>query len=138
MMVGDIEFEKNPRGVNIKKCCASCRMKAVDVNLIRPSDKKSELRRFCVEHGKVVFNNDVCSLWQMGDDAKGFKSDYDGKVKTKDYLDYYRETVLKYRDNIEKAHMAKNTILEDKLRDELAEYRMNSRSEYAGELYCQI
>lgn len=135
MMVDEIEYEKNSRGIRVKKCCASCRMKAIDVNLIRPSDKKSELRRFCVEHGKVVYNNDVCSLWQMGDDAKSFKSDYDGKVKTKAYLDFYREKVLKYRDDIEKAHIAKNVILEEKLKDELAEYKLNSRSEYVGELY---
>jgi hypothetical protein len=72
---------RNLHGVEIKKCCASCRFKDL-TRLITV--------RFCTQHHKSVKPNGCCKQWAMSEqmEAAGRGG---GKVKCRAYLRYLLE-----------------------------------------------
>jgi len=53
------EFVKNSKGVSIKKCCASCALRA-------PYDNEGP-RRKCKLNGKIMDKSDCCSKWVISE-----------------------------------------------------------------------
>ena len=69
---------RNLHGVEIKKCCASCRFK--DLTRLMTA-------RFCTEHHKSVKPNGCCKQWAMSEQMESAGRGC-GKVKRKEYLRY--------------------------------------------------
>lgn len=74
------EFFKNPLGINIVKCCASCKHKALD----------GGTSRICKIGEGAVKPSYVCSDWEMSENyAKAGIGG--GRIKKKHYLAYVLE-----------------------------------------------
>ena len=71
---------RNRNGIEIKKCCASCKFRQIC------SDKG----RFCRKHQKTVKAGGLCEDWEMNPDLE-HAGDSGGQVKCAKYLDYYRK-----------------------------------------------
>ena len=72
---------RNSHGIEIKKCCASCKHK--DLTRLLSA-------RFCSLHQKKVKPREGCKQWEMSEQmqAAGLSG---GKVKKKEYLKYVME-----------------------------------------------
>ena len=75
------QVTRNLHGVEIKKCCASCRFK--DLTRLMTA-------RFCTEHHRSVKPNGYCKQWAMSEqmEAAGRGG---GQVKRRAYLRYLLE-----------------------------------------------
>ena len=69
---------KNIHGIEVKKCCASCRFK--DLTRLMTS-------RFCMQHHKSVRPKGCCKQWEISDQLEAAGS-AGGKVKCKAYLKF--------------------------------------------------
>ena len=69
---------RNSHGIEIKKCCASCRFK--DLTRLMTA-------RFCTEHNKRVKPRECCYEWALSDQLEAAGS-AGGKVKRKAYLKF--------------------------------------------------
>ena len=67
---------RNSHGIEVKKCCASCRYK--DLTRLMTS-------RFCMQHHKSVKPKACCKQWEISDQLEAAGS-AGGKVKRKAYL----------------------------------------------------
>ena len=72
---------RNSHGIEIMKCCASCKFK--DLTRLMTA-------RFCTEHHKSVKPNGYCKQWALSDQLEAAGS-AGGKVKSKAYLRYVLE-----------------------------------------------
>lgn len=91
---------RNRNGIEIKKCCASCRFRHIN----------SEEGRFCTKHKKKVKAGRLCEQWVMsiGLDHAG---DAGGRVKCAKYLDYYRNRWIEQREAVIAGNMKPNDML---------------------------
>lgn len=112
---------KNRYGIEIVKCCASCKNKRCDNHA-----------RICVAGEGIVPSNYLCAQWEMdyGFDTAGRG---DGRIKKRMYLDFcYRKIVEENRKAIQYANA--KMIFKRKTIDEIrAEYIQ----EY-GDIYINI
>ena len=69
---------RNSYGIEIKKCCASCRYK--DLTRLMTS-------RYCTQHQKAVAPQGCCKKWALSEQMEAAGSGL-GKVKRKAYLRY--------------------------------------------------
>lgn len=67
-------FYKNKFSISIKKCCASCKFKQMDVRV-----------RFCTIGEGIVSPQSVCGSWQMNPDLDNAGKG-GGRIKKKKYL----------------------------------------------------
>jgi hypothetical protein len=67
-------FTRNPYGIRIKMCCASCEHKAIS---------RLQTVRFCKEHTRKVQSSDLCLKWKMASQLKNVGSSQ-GDVRDKD------------------------------------------------------
>lgn len=73
-MVTDVFFVKNPDGVSIKVCCASCEHKAYGDSVVF---------RKCLFSGRTQMRpGDCCSHWEMSEFWKRFKATGEGDIRT--------------------------------------------------------
>lgn len=72
---------RNSYGIEVKKCCASCRYK--DLTRLMTA-------RFCTEHHKSVKPKDCCKQWALSEQLEAAGSGR-GKVKHRAYLRYLME-----------------------------------------------
>ena len=72
---------RNRHGIEVKKCCASCRFK--DLTRLMTA-------RFCTEHNKRVKPRECCYEWALSDQLEVAGS-AGGKVKCKAYLKFVLE-----------------------------------------------
>ena len=72
---------RNSHGIEVKKCCASCRFK--DLTRLMTA-------RFCTEHNKRVKPRECCYEWALSDQLEAAGS-AGGKVKCKAYLKFVLE-----------------------------------------------
>ena len=72
---------RNSHGIEVKKCCASCRFK--DLTRLMTA-------RFCTEHNKRVKPRECCYEWALSDQLEAAGS-AGGKVKRKAYLKFVLE-----------------------------------------------
>ena len=79
-----VEMVRNPHGVNIKKCCASCRNKGIG---------KSDGRRICTIGEGEVPPNYLCSDWVMNEQCQKIKSETFGQVKKPSYIAWLKDQV---------------------------------------------
>lgn len=49
-------FTRNPYGIRIKMCCASCEHKVIS---------RSATVRYCKEHARKVMSSELCECWKM-------------------------------------------------------------------------
>ena len=72
------QVTRNQHGIEVKKCCASCKHKDLT---------RLVLARFCSLHQKKVKPREGCKQWEMSEQmqAAGLSG---GKVKKKAYLKY--------------------------------------------------
>ena len=76
---------RNEHGIEVKKCCASCKHK--DLTRLLSA-------RFCSLHQKKVKPRECCEQWEMSEQMEAAGSG-GGKVKKKAYLQY----VMSVRDD---------------------------------------
>ena len=67
-------FTRNPYGIRIKMCCASCEHKRIT---------RSMTARFCKEHARGVQSSDLCECWKMSFQMKAVGKSQ-GDVRDKD------------------------------------------------------
>lgn len=67
-------FTRNPYGIRIKMCCASCQHKAISRLLTV---------RHCKEHARKVQSSELCECWKMASQLKNVGSSQ-GDVRDKD------------------------------------------------------
>ena len=72
---------RNSHGIEVKKCCASCRFK--DLTRLMTA-------RFCTEHNKRVKPRECCYEWAVSEQLEAAGSGR-GKVKRKAYLKFVLE-----------------------------------------------
>ena len=72
----DKETKKNGRGIDIVKCCASCRYKTLDSHT-----------RVCMKGEGAVLPSYLCPLWEMHPVYEGVGKG-NGRVKQSGYLQY--------------------------------------------------
>ena len=75
-----VKFTKNHFGISIKMCCASCAYK---------EHSRLLSKRRCTKHGCDVKPCYLCDCWKMDEKAKAAGKSR-GRVKSKEYLDWYR------------------------------------------------
>ena len=80
---------RNRNGIEIKKCCASCRFRQIS----------SEKGRFCIKHQKKVKAGWLCEDWKMSPNLE-HAGDAGGQVKCAKYLDYYRKRWVGQREAV--------------------------------------
>ena len=67
---------RNPQGIEVRKCCASCKFRLVF---------GTDGIRFCIKRNKEVKKLGLCKHWEMRDDLQ--QACYtNGKVKSRAYL----------------------------------------------------
>ena len=91
---------RNRNGIEIKKCCASCRFRQIS----------SEKGRFCKKHKKTVKAGWLCKDWEMNPDLE-HAGDSGGQVKCTKYLDYYRKRWLEQREAVITGNMKPEDML---------------------------
>lgn len=69
---------RNPFGVCIKKCCASCKFKDL---------KRGVTERHCKEHAKTVKACGLCKSWKMSSLLQSVQFS-DGQIKRREYQLY--------------------------------------------------
>lgn len=84
-----VEMVRNPHGVNIKKCCASCRNKGIG---------KSDGRRICTIGEGEVPPNYLCSDWVMNEQCQKIKSEHFGLIKKPAYIEWLKSQVDEIND----------------------------------------
>jgi len=67
-------FTRNPYGIRIKMCCASCQYKVLT---------RALSARFCKEHARKVQSMDFCPKWKMANKLKAVGKSQ-GDVRDKD------------------------------------------------------
>lgn len=110
----------NGKGVNIKACCASCEWMTVSEVLLRGNNST---KRYCIKHNLTVKNNESCDCYTMKHFWKAFVPKGDGHVKSKEYLERWAKTVNAYTARIDKAREGGDKLTENRLRDELDEFK---------------
>ena len=93
------QFVKNPFGVTIKMCCASCACKDIS---------RSMNERICTKHIKNVRACEVCNSWQMSQLMKSFRIT-PGQVKRREYQLY----LLAVRQEEERNGVAEGKSIEE-------------------------
>ena len=79
-----VEMVKNPQGVNIKKCCASCGNKGLG---------KNDGRRICIKGEGEVPTDYLCEDWMMSPQCKKIKCEHFGMVKKPSYIAWLKDQV---------------------------------------------
>lgn len=79
-----VEIVRNSHGVNIKKCCASCRNKGIG---------KSDGRRICTIGEGEVPANYMCNDWVMNEQCQKIKSEHFGLIKKPAYIAWLKKQV---------------------------------------------
>lgn len=110
----------NGQGVTIKSCCASCEWMTVSETLLRANNS---IKRYCIKHNLTVNNNERCDCYTMKRFWKAFVLKGDGQVKSKEYLVRWAKTVNDYTARIDKAKDSGDKLTENRLRDELDEFK---------------
>lgn len=72
------QVTKNQHGIEVKKCCASCKHKDLT---------RLVLARYCSQHHEKVKPRECCEQWEMSEQMEASGSG-GGKVKKKAYLKY--------------------------------------------------
>ena len=72
------QVTKNQHGIEVKKCCASCKHKDLT---------RLVLARYCSQHHEKVKPRECCEQWEMSEQMEAAGSG-GGKVKKKAYLKY--------------------------------------------------
>ena len=72
------QVTRNQHGIEIKKCCASCKHKDLT---------RLVLARYCSQHHEKVKPRECCEQWEMSEQMEAAGSG-GGKVKKKAYLKY--------------------------------------------------
>ena len=67
-------FTRNPYGIRIKMCCASCEHKVFS---------RSVTVRYCKEHARKVQSSELCECWKMSFQMKAVGKSL-GDVRDKD------------------------------------------------------
>jgi len=75
-----VEFTLNHFGISVKKCCASCAYK---------EQSRLITKRRCTKSGRDVRPCYLCDCWKMDEKTKAAGKSR-GRVKRKEYLDFYR------------------------------------------------
>jgi len=81
---------KNDCDVKVKRCCASCQHKCIDINAIR----------VCASMMLKVEQKFKCNRWQMSEGLNNAGKS-GGKVKRKEYLLFVQEIRTKENDDIQ-------------------------------------
>ena len=79
-----VEMVKNPQGVYIKKCCASCGNKGLG---------KNDGRRICIKGEGEVPTDYLCDDWMMSPQCKKIKCEHFGMVKKPSYIAWLKDQV---------------------------------------------
>lgn len=72
------QVTRNQHGIEVKKCCASCKHKDLT---------RLVLARYCSQHHEKVKPRECCEQWEMSEQMEAAGSGR-GKVKKKAYLKY--------------------------------------------------
>ena len=75
------QVTKNQHGIEVKKCCASCKHKDLT---------RLVLARYCSQHHEKVKPRECCKQWEISEQMQAAGS-AGGKVKKKAYLQYVLE-----------------------------------------------
>ena len=75
------QVTRNQHGIEVKKCCASCKHKDLT---------RLVLARYCSQHHEKVKPRECCEQWEMSEQMEAAGS-AGGKVKKKAYLQYVLE-----------------------------------------------
>ena len=102
---------RNRNGIEIKKCCASCRFRQIN----------SQRGRHCTEHKMKMEAGWLCKDWDMSPDLE-HAGDSGGQVKCTKYLDYYRKRWLEQREAYEAGRLkAEDMLTAEQIRKEYNE-----------------
>lgn len=124
------DYEKNPRGIEVKKCCASCAHKLVEEKLMR--SKKTEKWRMCEAYNQVCESHAVCDSWAMSDICKSVGQGEPGDVKCKEYLLWRLEELSRRKKEAVDKGFKPNTPAYKEL---VTKFEMNPQAYYNGEVY---
>lgn len=124
MMNTNPRYEKNNKGVNIKVCCASCRFEECEDGLIR-SQRTANYRR-CSLTGGVCEKHGVCEAWDMKHRFAEWKGFGDGDVKSKEYLDWFRQKYVEWKRLEDEAPENEKKLISM----EYAEFRKSAKRTY--------
>ena len=91
---------RNRNGIEIKKCCASCRFRQIN----------SEKGRFCKKHQKKVKAGWLCEDWEISKGLQG-AGDSGGRIKSWKYLTYYRERWTEQRESYQAGGLRIESLL---------------------------
>lgn len=94
------EFVLTPRGVRVKKCCASCKHKGYG----KTGD------RVCTKGEGSVVKNYVCEQWEMNETYRTLRLTGDGRVKKPSYIAWMADQA---------AEITKSPVLDEKAKKEL-------------------
>ena len=103
-----IEYVRNEHGINIKVCCASCKMRKIT----------SQRGRVCGLRGNKVKAGNCCDRWEMNRRLQNAGMS-GGQVKSWRYLSYYRERWTEQRSALLEGRITATQMLSVKeIRDE--------------------
>ena len=93
-MIKRTTFARNRQGVKVKKCCASCQHKCIG----------TDGSRLCALTMKMVSPNFRCKKWSMVEGLQNAGLG-EGSVKSKEYLEFVRETRMQEQAFVESGKM---------------------------------
>ena len=93
-------FTRNEHGVKIQMCCASCKKRKVT----------SEDGRVCGLTGKPVKGCHYCKQWEMTPQLHNAGMS-GGRIKSRHYLNYYRERWIEQREAVETGQLSAMEML---------------------------
>lgn len=94
------KYVRNEHGINIKVCCASCKLRKIT----------SDRCRVCGLSGKKVKANHCCDQWEMSRRLQNAGMS-GGKVKSYRYLTYHRKRWIEQREALTSGRITAAAIL---------------------------
>ena len=101
---------RNKNGVEVREICAACNRRLM----------KSD-GRYCSLDGSEVDSGHSCSNWKLNELLQG-AGNSGGKIKSSDYLRYFRERWIGQRDDLEAGRIEADSLLTtEQIREEYEE-----------------
>ena len=94
------KYVRNEHGINIKVCCASCKLRKIT----------SDRGRVCGLSGKKVKANHCCDQWEMSRRLQNAGMS-GGQVKSYRYLTFYRKRWIEQRETLTSGRITAAAIL---------------------------
>lgn len=94
------QFVRNEHGVAIRMCCASCKMRRLT----------SDDSRVCKLTGRIVTRTRLCKQWVLAPRLQSAGRS-GGRIKSRQYLSYYRERWSAQREAVEAGRIAVEELL---------------------------